>query len=43
MVEDKGHAYRETMQEVLLELKLKTLKLFKKFKKGNKDSNIKYD
>ncbi len=43
MVEDKDHAYRETMQEMLLELKLKALKLFKKFKNENKDGNLKYD
>jgi len=32
MVEDTGKEYRDTMQEVMLELKLKTDKLLKKLK-----------
>jgi len=40
MVEDKAHTYRETMQIVLLEVKLKTIKLFQKFKDSSKKSKV---
>ncbi|MFQ5475783.1 MAG: hypothetical protein ACE5DT_01985 [Nitrosopumilus sp.] len=40
MPEDKAHTYRETMQIVLLEVKLKTIKLFQKFKEGSRHSKV---
>ena len=42
MVDDKAHTYRETMQIVLFEVKLKAIKLFKKFKDGSKKNKVGY-
>ncbi|MHA7647393.1 hypothetical protein [Nitrosopumilus sp. S4] len=38
MVEDIGKEYRDTMQEVMLELKFSTISFLNKFKEGNKRS-----
>ena len=40
MVEDSGQEYRDTMQEVMLELKLKTDKMLKKLKEEIKKNKV---
>ena len=42
MVDDTGQEYRDTMQEVMLELKLKTDKFLKKLKEENKKSKVSF-
>ncbi|MGY5143609.1 MAG: hypothetical protein ACW9XH_03915 [Candidatus Nitrosopumilus sp. bin_32a] len=41
MTKDSGQDYKETMQEMLLELKIKTDKLMKKFKEQSKKDKVK--
>ena len=40
---DDGKEYRDTMQEVMLELKLKAGKVLKALENENKNNKIKYD
>ena len=42
MVDDIDQEYRDTMQEVMLELKLKTDKFLKKLKEENKKSKVSF-
>lgn len=42
MVEDTGKDYRDTMQEIMFDLKLKSSKLLKKFKMENKKKKVTY-
>ena len=42
MVDDAEKEYRETMQEVMFELKLKTDKFLKKLKEQSNQSKVKY-
>ena len=42
MVDDTGQEYRDTMQEVMLELKLKTDKFLKKLKEESKKSKVSF-
>jgi len=42
MVDDTGQEYRDTMQEVMLDLKLKTDKFLKKLKEENKKSKVSF-
>lgn len=38
--EDTSREYRDTMQELMIELKLKTIKLLKKLKEENKKNKV---
>ena len=40
---DEGKEYRDTMQEVVLEVKLQAYKLLVKLEEENKNSKLKYD
>ena len=40
---DEGKEYRDTMQEIMLELKLKANKLLKNLEEENRKSIFKYD
>ncbi len=42
MVDDTAQEYRDTMQEVMLDLKLKTDKFLKKLKEENKKSKVSF-
>ncbi len=42
MVDDEGKEYRDTMQEVMLELKLKTDKFLKKLKEQCEKDKFRY-
>ncbi len=42
MVDDTDREYRETKQEVMFELKLKTDKFLKKLKEQSKKSKVKF-
>ncbi len=42
MVDDIDQEYRDTMQEVMLELKLKTDKFLKKLKEESKKSKVSF-
>ncbi len=42
MVDDMDKEYRETMQEVMFELKLKTDKFLKKLKEQSKKNKVKF-
>ena len=42
MVDDTGQEYRDTMQEVMLDLKLKTDKFLKKLKEESKKSKVSF-
>jgi len=39
-MKDSKHDYKESMQEMLLELKIKTSKLMKKFKEQSKKDKV---
>jgi len=39
-MKDAKHDYKESMQEMLLELKIKTSKLMKKFKEQSKKDKV---
>lgn len=39
-MKDSGQDYKETMQEILIELKIKTDKLMKKFKTESKKDKV---
>ncbi len=42
MEKDPGKEYREEMQEVMLELKIKTDKFMKKLKDANREGKVNY-
>jgi len=42
MVDDTDKVYRDTMQEVMFELKLKTDKFLKKLKEQSKKNKVKF-
>ena len=42
MVDDTAQEYRDTMQEVMLDLKLKTDKFLKKLKEESKKSKVSF-
>ena len=42
LVKDSGQEYRDTVQEVMLELKLKTDKMLKKLKEEIKKNKVRY-
>ncbi len=42
MVDDTDKVYRDTMQEVMIELKLKTDKFLKKLKEQSKKDKVKF-
>ena len=43
MGEDADREYKDTMQEVMMELKLKTNKLLKKLKEENKKNKVRFE